>query len=82
MTMTKNRSAVKGYEQAYQMGREAFHKGLICAPCNDKNYMAFAFSRTGKSATAEGFSRIDQLAEAWLGGWAIENLKAPIGGAA
>ena len=71
------RQAVAGYEQMYQLGRKAYHKGLRCIPVNDMEYMEYIRAKsTGKPATVEGFRALTQLAEAWIGGWTVESLRA------
>ena len=65
--------AVQGYEQAFQMGRKAFHNGMKCAPVNDKNYMEFVY-KNRQPMTIESMERSIQLAGAWIGGWTVENL--------
>ena len=74
--------AVQGYEKAFQMGRAAFHNGIKCAPCNDRDFMDWTCPRTGKpffEKTKEEHKRTIQLLDAWLGGWTMENIKAPVG---
>jgi len=69
--------AVQGYEQAFQLGRKAFLNGIPCTPVNDHSYME-AFYSERHPMTVENMKRSTQLAEAWIGGWTHENLKAPI----
>lgn len=54
-------------EKAYlEMGKKAFHKGIVCSPAADPALM--------KSLKGKPGENIKNL-KAWVKGWTIENLK-------
>lgn len=63
---------------AEQAGRDAYHRGVKCAPCLDS-----AMCGTQPGALMAGDREIGEgipLLDAWRRGWIDENLKTPIPG--
>ena len=55
---------------AKELGREAFHNGVMCAPVRDAKLMNIV-----EEMSKDGVSCIKVL-KAWLAGWHGENIKA------
>lgn len=61
-------------EEATLRGREAFKAGRKCVPALDPGFTAEACAGGGDAAT------VADLLGAWLRGWTLENVAAPVVG--
>lgn len=61
-------------ERAEQLGRAAFERGAMCAPCLDPDMMAMVAAGDGIVGSSIG------ILEAWNKGWTLANLEAPVEG--
>ena len=62
-------------DAAFQLGQAAFANGKPCIPAMDVKLMAMG---NGKAATVENFREFTKLSTAWIKGWTMANLNAPI----
>ena len=71
------KTAVEGYNRAFELGSRAFLDGRRCVPAHDKGYIALLNEIVGdKESTIESSRHSLELAKAWHGGWTVENIRA------
>lgn len=72
MKLSPAKPTVKPTETAYQMGKAAFARGAKCIPMMDRDFMNF-LKNAGMEVT---------LMHAWMQGFTVANLAAPVPSAA
>jgi len=59
-------------DRAFEMGKQAFEKGIRCAPYADINFMEVFIKNSAK--LGDGIAP----AKSWTAGWVAANLAAPV----
>jgi len=77
--MANDPRLVDALATARRIGSEAFHAGKRCVPAMDPAAMSLLEVSRGFGAS-EKTSVVIVLLDAWLAGWTVSNLAAPVDG--
>ncbi len=65
-------------ETATLRGREAFKAGRKCVPALDPGFTAAVCEANGQGGNKPGAASVADLLGAWLRGWTLANVGAPV----